>query len=497
MSGPDAVLKARDIVKYAYGIDGKRTRGSEVKLLSDASIILREGEIHALVGENGAGKSTLIKCLAGAIPIDGGSLEVAGQVAVIWQEFSLSPRLSVVENMFLGREIKRGPFLDKAAMRAKALEALAPLAPGLNPDVAVETLSTSQQQIVEIAKAMNEHARILILDEPTASLSRFETERLFELLRILRAEGIAIILVTHRFDEIFAMADTVTVLKDGRTVGRSAAADITSDELIELMVGRRLEAHYPKSNAQAGDVLLATVDLRVESQSPPVSLELRAGEIVGLVGLVGAGRTELARCIVGADRATSGSVMLGNLDISRLSLRQRLARGLGFVPEDRKTQGVIVELSVRRNLTISEWPRLGWGPFVSARAERAVSRQLVTRMGVIARTDEQPVSTLSGGNQQKVAFGKWFGRDRSVYVLDEPTRGVDVAARFALYEVMVGIAEQGGTVLMISSDLPEILNMSDRIYVMRAGGISDHMTRGEASEERILGSMFADSAGGD
>lgn len=498
------LLQAQSIVKYAYGEDGKRVRGTNVQLLSDASISLAAGEIHALVGENGAGKTTLIKVLAGAIPQEGGTLTIDGRevefsstvdgrahgVSVIWQEFSLAPRLSVVENMFLGREVTKSVRLEHSQMRSQALAALKPLAPGLDPSTLVEKLSTSQQQIVEIAKSMNEKARILILDEPTASLSKYETERLFALLRQLRDQGIGIILVTHRFDEVFEMADRVTVLKDGNSVGTAKAAEITTNHLIEMMIGRQMESQYPRSASKPGKAALTTVNLLVQGSPEPVSIEVRQGEIVGLAGLVGAGRTELARAIVGADGALGGSVLLGEQDVSRWSLRRRLEAGMAFVPEDRKTQGVVLGLSVKRNLTMPEWARLGRGPFVSPNKESQLARSLVDRMGVSTRTAEQSVFKLSGGNQQKVAFGKWFGRERSVYVLDEPTRGVDVAARHSLYEVMVQIVERGGAVLMISSDLPEVLNMSDRIYVMRNGVISAHLTREQADEPTVLAAMF-------
>jgi rhamnose transport system ATP-binding protein len=500
------LLQACNIVKYAYGDDGRKLRGTTVKLLSDASIELLPGEIHALIGENGAGKTTMIKALAGAVPHDGGTLSIgtdevsfastkdarARGISVIWQEFMLAPRLSVAENMFLGREIYRGGRLDHAAMQKQAKEALAPLGLSVDPQLAVERLSTSQQQVVEIAKAVNEKARILILDEPTASLSRFETERLFGLLRELRASGIGIILVTHRFDEVFAMADRVTVMKDGVTAGTHSTAGATTESLIELMVGRRMESQYASSAAEVGDIVLEVEDLVVHGSDKPVSLELRAGEIVGLAGLVGAGRTELARAIVGADPVTSGSVRFKGIDISGWSMPRRLEAGMAFVPEDRKTQGVLLPLSVQRNLAIASWSTLGKGPHVSRRAERALALRQVKDLRVVIRSVGQPVMTLSGGNQQKVAIGKWLTRERSVYILDEPTRGVDVAARRALYELMVAIVERGGAILMISSDLPEVLNMSDRLYVLRNGAISARFSKGEATEQRVLASMFPD-----
>jgi ABC-type sugar transport system ATPase subunit len=418
-------------------------------------------------------------------------------ISVIWQEFSLAPHLTVIENMFLGRELRRGPRLDKREMRRQTLETLATLGVAIDPDRPVQRLSTSQQQLVEIAKALNEHARILILDEPTASLSRFETDRLFELLRRLRAEGLGIVFVTHRLDEVFAMSDRVTVLKDGRTVGTLRTSATSSDEIVERMVGRHLASTYSRAQATPGDIALETRDLRRIGAQAAISIEVRRGEIVGIAGLVGAGRTELARAIVGADPVSSGTVLLNGIDVTSWPMRRRLDAGMAFVPEDRKNQGVILPLAIQRNLAIAEWPSLGPGPVVVPAQERRLATSMVHELRIVARAVDQPVFTLSGGNQQRVAIGKWLVRDRLVYVLDEPTRGVDVAARFALYELMAAIAERGGAILMISSDLPEVITMSDRIYVIRLGAVSGHFSRGEASEQAILTQMLPDTAAGD
>ena len=510
MSGA-LVLDAQHIEKYAYDDEGRPVRGTNVLLLSDASLELRSGEIHGLVGENGAGKTTLIKVLGGALPYEGGRLYVNGTlrgetsirevraegIAVIWQEFSLAPHLSVVENMFLGRELRRGRLLDKREMRRQAAEAIATLGVPIDVERSVDRLSTSQQQLVEIARALNERSRILILDEPTASLSRFETERLFELLRRLRSEGLGIIFVTHRLDEVFAMSDRVTVMKDGRTVSALQTSETSKDRIVELMVGRHLDSVYTRRQGTAGEVVLATHDLQPAGSPAAVSIEVRRGEIVGIAGLVGAGRTELARAIVGADRARSGTVRLNGVDVTRWTMRRRLDAGMAFVPEDRKNQGIILALPILRNLAIAEWPRLGPGPFVVPGRERAVASSLVEELSIVARSVDQQVFTLSGGNQQRVAIGKWLSRDRLAYVLDEPTRGVDVSARYALYELMEGIAARGGAVLMISSDLPEIIAISDRIYVMRLGAISAQFLRGEASEQGILTMMLPDTVADD
>jgi ABC-type sugar transport system ATPase subunit len=500
------LLDAQHIQKYAYDDEGRPIRGTDVLLLSDASLELRHGEVHALVGENGAGKTTLIKVIAGALPYEGGALFVDGKlrgqttisrvraegIAVIWQEFSLAPHLSVVENMFLGRELHRGHRLDKAEMRRQAAEAIAMLGVSIDLDRPVDRLSTSQQQLVEIARALNEHSRILILDEPTASLSRFETERLFELLRRLRTEGLGVIFVTHRLDEVFIISDRVSILKDGRSTGTLSTVRTSKDEIVERMVGRHLDSVYQRHRTTPGEVVLETRDLLPTGATTPVSITVRRGEIVGLAGLVGAGRTELARAIVGADPVQSGSVSLDGVDITSWSMRRRLDAGMAFVPENRKDQGVILPLPILRNLAITEWPRLGPGPMVVPRRERAMASALVDELSIVARSVDQPAFTLSGGNQQRVAIGKWLARDRLVYVLDEPTRGVDVSARWALYELMEAIAARGGAVLMISSDLPEIINMSDRIYVMRLGGISAEVPGLGATEQSVLTHMLPD-----
>jgi ABC-type sugar transport system ATPase subunit len=507
----EIVLQAEHIEKYAYDDEGRPIRGTDVLLLSDASLELRAGEVHSLVGENGAGKTTLIKVLAGALPYEAGTLHVHGQgrrfastrearaegISVIWQEFSLAPHLTVIENMFLGRELRRGLRMDRREMRRQTVETLATLGVAIDPDKSVQRLSTSQQQLVEIAKALNEHARILILDEPTASLSRFETDRLFELLRRLRAEGLGIVFVTHRLDEVFALSDRVTVLKDGRSVGTLRTSETTRDEIVERMVGRHLSSTYSRAQATRGDIALETRNLRRIGAQDAISIEVRRGEIVGIAGLVGAGRTELARAIVGADRVSSGTVLLNGIDVTSWSMRRRLDEGMAFVPEDRKNQGVILPLPIQRNLAIAEWPSLGPGPMVVPARERRLATSMVRELRIVARAVDQPVFTLSGGNQQRVAVGKWLARDRLVYVLDEPTRGVDVAARFALYELMAAIVERGGAILMISSDLPEIVTMSDRIYVIRLGSVSGHFSREEASEQAILTQMLPDIAAGD
>lgn len=503
-----AVLSADRIVKFAYDDNGRRTRGSNVKLLSSASIDLHPGEVHALVGANGAGKSTLIKTIAGAIPPDGGELRIDGEpvrfhtavdgrragISVIWQEFSLAPKLTVTENIFLGRELTASGRLDRREMHRQAQAALDRMGSTISPHATVGSLSTSAQQIVEIARAISEQTRIIILDEPTASLSRAETDKLFSVLSDLRAKGMAILLVTHRLDEVFELADRVSVLRDGASVATLGIQGLTVDRLIELMVGETVTLERIAERVGGSDQpVLQTRELRVTAAAPPVSLAVYPGEIVGLTGLVGSGRTELARAIVGAEPAAGGGVFLAGREITRWPMRKRLRLGgIGFVPEDRKTQGVILPLSVARNLTLPNTDQVGPGPLVSPRREESLARRLFDAVHISARSTGQAASTLSGGNQQRMVIGKWLARQRVLYVFDEPTRGVDVSARSALYRLMVELAAGGSGVLMISSDLPEILAMSHRIYVLRNGAVSAELPGGQATEEQLLAAMFPD-----
>lgn len=506
----EPILIAKDIVKYAYDENGRRTRGSHVKLLTAATLELRPGEVHALVGANGAGKTTLIKTIAGAIPPEGGELSIDGApvqfhsttdgrragISVIWQEFCLSPKLTVSENIFLGRELMLSGHLDHREMEHQSELALRRLGSTISPKASVGTLSTSAQQIIEIARAISEQTRIIILDEPTASLSRAETDKLFSVLSDLRSKGMAILLVTHRLDEVFEMADRVSVLKDGSSVATLSVKGLTIDHLIELMVGQTVTVNRVSERAHHSDEpVLETQNLWVEGARSPVSIKVYPGEIVGLAGLVGAGRTELARTIVGADAPAGGGVLLEGRNITRWSMRKRLRLGgMAFVPEDRKTQGVILPLSLARNLTLPNTDQIGPGPLVTPRQEGILAKRLYDAVRIVAQSTHQAASTLSGGNQQRLVIGKWLARRRVLYVLDEPTRGVDVSARRALYDLMVDLAAGGSGILMISSDLPEIMAMSHRIYVMRNGAISAEFPGAEAREEQLLAAMFPDVA---
>jgi ABC-type sugar transport system ATPase subunit len=498
-----AIVRCEDIVKYPYDDSGRPIRGADSRILDRVSLDLCPGEILALVGENGAGKSTLIKIVGGALPHDGGTLEVFGDsqrfhstaqarklgVSVIYQELVLAPNLSVAENLFLGREITTAGLLDQREMNRRAVDALAHLGLDLDPTILVGRLSTAQQQMLEIAKALNTDVRILILDEPTASLAAVEVERLMTLLRQLRDAGLGIIYVSHRLDEVFAIADRITVLKDGRGVGTYLTRDVTRASLIERMVGRKLGEYFVRPATDAGEPVLEVDGLSKAGVLDNVSLSVHAGEIVGLAGLMGSGRTTLARVLFGVERCDRGEVKYLTKPVAG-EPRKRIRLGMSLVPEDRKTQGVVLPLSVQRNLAITAWQRLGVGPFVRPARERALARKLIDELRIVTRGPEQTVSTLSGGNQQRVAIGKWLATGGALYILDEPTRGVDVGARAGLYEIMGRIVEDGGAILMISSDLPEILGMSHRIYVMREGAIVGQFRGGQTSEQDILSVML-------
>jgi len=507
-AAPASVLSARDVVKYAYDETGAPITGSDVKLLKGVSISVRPGEIHALIGENGAGKSTFIKVLGGAIPAEQGEVAVQEQpvvfgssrrarelgISVIWQEFSLSPKLSVLENMFLGEEITKRGLLDRSEMRRRSIAALARLGVQIDLDRQIDSLSTSEQQIVEIAKALDRDARVLILDEPTASLTGVEADQLFTVVQELRRKKLGIVLVTHRLDEVFEHSQRITVMKDGATIGTFDTETMTRESLIQKMVGRELSSYFVRPNAVVGEAVLVVNGLSCGRAVVDASIVVRAGEIVALGGLVGAGRTELCRLVVGTDRATAGTVRLRGRDISRWTLRRRLDAGIAFVPEDRKNQGVVLAMSVQRNLTTRSWRSLSWrGILLSPRREQELAESLISDLEIKVHTPLQAAATLSGGNQQRVAIGKWLVKPSSLYIFDEPTRGVDVGARRALYALIAGLVERGAGVLMVSSDLPEVLGMSDRVYIMRAGRIAGEYTTAETDENELLRAMLPET----
>ena len=469
-----------------------------IRAVDDVSFSVRPGEVHALLGENGAGKSTLMKILAGAHQATTGEIRVGVErvtiasphdsralgIGIIYQELALAPELTVAENIFLGEL----PVLVNARqLRARARVLLEELGFAIDPGALVGTLPLAFQQAVEIAKAMSRRVRILILDEPTAVLAPPEVERLLDVVKGLSRRGVSVIYISHRLDEIFRIADQITVLKDGRTVGTYPAAEMNEHRLIALMVGREAAQLFPKVARTVGEELLRVENVCAAGLVKDVSFSLRAGEVLGIAGLIGSGRTELARAIFGADRMQSGTVSVAGRRVHIRTPRQGVAAGIGLVPEDRKSQGLVLPLPIRQNITFTYLSRFtNWLGMLRRAAERVAVDRVAARTTIRAHNLELPVSSLSGGNQQKVVLAKWLDAGCRVIILDEPTRGVDVGARSEIYGLIEALAAGGLGVIIISSDLIEVIGASDRILVMSGGRISGSLSRNEFSEARIM-----------
>ncbi|MGV9193775.1 sugar ABC transporter ATP-binding protein [Microbacterium sp. MC2] len=487
----DAVaLEMRGITKSFPGI----------KALSDVDLVVRSGEVHAIVGENGAGKSTLMKILAGLYQPDAGTIALGGQVAriggqldarrrgvgMVYQELNLVPDLSVAENIALGAIPSRFGFVRKRTLLERADRVLAALDANIDPRVMLGTLTVSQQQIVEIAKAYAAQPRIIVLDEPTSSLSEHEAQALFRVVRAMRDDGIAVVYISHRLREVLDLADTVTVLRDGRQIDTRSAAGLTSAEMISLMVGRELTDVFPKTTVPIGDVVLDVRELSRTDVFEDVSLNVRAGEIVGLAGLVGAGRTEVARAIFGLDKPDAGTILINGEEVSHRSPRHAVRAGIAYVPEDRKRDGIIPSASIKDNVALPVLHTVGRGGWISRAKERELATQKVDELGVSPPVIDRAVETLSGGNQQKVVIAKWLAARPDVLILDEPTRGVDVGAKADIHTIIGQLAASGVAILLISSELPEVLAVSDRIYVLHEGRVSAELTHAEADEKTVM-----------
>jgi rhamnose transport system ATP-binding protein len=489
---PGLLLAATSITKAFAGIQA----------LKRVSFDLRPGEVHALIGENGAGKSTLIKVITGAEIADSGTLVVSDQVvrhmdphtsrslgiAAIYQQPALFPDLTVAENIALSLESGR-PWrrVDWKARERTASALLDRVSAAIDPRRFVETLSMPEQQIVEIAKAIGARARIVIMDEPTASLSEREVDGLFKVIRALRAEGVGIIYISHRLDEVFAIADRITVLRDGETIATREAKSVDRAELIRLMVGRELSAVFPKREVPIGDVVLEVRNLSNRTTGVRnVSLSVRRGEILGLAGLVGSGRTELAETLFGLTPADSGEILLRGTPVRIDSPAQAIRLGIGYVPEDRRQHGVVLEMSLAANASLASLGAVSRHGLVHAASERQSAESYVERLRIRTPSVFAEVGSLSGGNQQKVALARWLATKPSVLILDEPTQGVDVGSKAEIHKIMGDLAADGLAVIMISSELPEILGMSDRIAVLHAGAVRGILSREEASQARIL-----------
>ncbi|SAK46779.1 D-ribose transporter ATP binding protein [Caballeronia arationis] len=479
-----------------------------VRALGDGSLALWPGEVHALLGENGAGKSTLVKILAGVHQPDTGELLVDGigrrfanpaearaaGLAVIYQEPTLFADLSIAENIYMGRQPRDGlRRIRYDEMNREVDTLLATLGVNLCAERLVRGLSIADQQVVEIAKALSLNANVLIMDEPTAALSLPEVERLFAIVRALRERDVAILFITHRLDEVFALTQRMTIMRDGVKVYDALTADMTIDAIVSKMVGRDLDTFYPKADVERGEVRLSVRGLTREGVFSNVSFNVHAGEIVALAGLVGAGRSEVARAVFGIDPVDAGEVKIAGKPLSLGRPAAAVRAGLALVPEDRRAQGLALELSIARNASLTVLGRLMKHGLISAKSESTLAADWGKRLRLKASDLDAPVGTLSGGNQQKVVIGKWLATNPKVLIIDEPTRGIDVGAKAEVYRTLADLVREGMAVLMISSELPEVLGMADRVLVMHEGRISADIARADANEERVMSAALGAS----
>jgi ribose transport system ATP-binding protein len=484
-----SILELRDIVKFYPGVIA----------LNKVSIDFRPGEIHAIVGENGAGKSTLIKCITGCIEPSGGEIVFQGKtyscltpieaiekgIGAVYQEFNLVPFLSAAENIFYGREKRKKLFLDHESMNREAKAIIEELGINIDPRTRVKDLTVAYQQMVEIAKTVSREVKFLILDEPSAPLTPPEIESMFAVLRRLKQKGVTILYISHRMEEIFQIADRVTVLRDGLYISTLNTAETDRGELIRLMVGRELSGTYPQRTAETGEVVLKAKNLR-NDYIRDVSFELKKGEILGLGGLVGAGRTETVRAIFGADSLAGGQIFLNGKPLRIKNPKEAIRHGIGLIPEDRKRHGVLQALSVKVNVTFACLPALSKRQWIESRKENEIVKGLIANLQIKTPSESQFVKNLSGGNQQKVVLAKWLATKCDVLIFDEPTRGIDVGAKQEIYKLMRSLAEQGKSIIMISSEMPELLGMSDRIVVMHEGQVMGELNPRDATQETVL-----------
>ncbi|MCZ2828629.1 sugar ABC transporter ATP-binding protein [Modestobacter sp. VKM Ac-2986] len=487
-------------------MSGISKRFGATRALSDVSFDVRPGEVHALMGENGAGKSTLMKIISGNYQPDTGTIGIGGSpvvltsprdamaagVAIIHQELNTIPEMTVAENLATGAEPTRfGVLLDRRAMRQQAQEKLARVGADIDPDRPIGRLSVGMQQVVEIARAVAEDAKVLVLDEPTASLSKSESEHLFRLIRTMREAGMGLIYISHRMEEVWELADRVTVFRDGKLIGTrdmhaQGADQVTPDDIVKMMVGREISDLYTHDRRGGGDVRLSVRELTGPGGIGPVSFDVRAGEIVGMVGLIGAGRTEVARLVYGADRRTGGVVELDGRPLEARGPADAIRAGVGLLPESRKDQALFLDMSVRDNVSVSTLGDYTSGGVLRGRRLLSAVRGVMQQLKVRANAVDLESRALSGGNQQKVVLGRLLLQKPRLLILDEPTRGVDIGAKSEIYTIIDEIAATGTAVLVISSDLPEALGISDRLLVMRGGRIVAEVPAAEASEESVM-----------
>jgi ribose transport system ATP-binding protein len=471
-----------------------------VQALQDAALDVSAGEVHVLLGENGAGKSTLMKILCGQYLADAGSVTLAGEaisptspleaeahrLIMIHQELNLVPGLTVAENIFLGHEPSSLGLIRTEETHRISVDLLRKLGCGVEPSVPVASLSVAEQQLVEIARALKEHARVMVMDEPTAALSEAEIAALFDVIRSLCQKGVSVIYISHRMKEIFAIGDRVTVMRDGQTVGTRIVAETDASELIRLMVGRTIAEQIPKRHVALGDEILQVEGLSRNGVLAPVSLAVRSGEVLGVAGLMGSGRTELARAIFGADPTDTGEVRVDDRRLPRNHPAASISAGLGFLTEDRKQQGLVLQLSVAENISLTSLDELSHFGAIDLGAEKAMAQTLVDKLHIRATSLDQISVNLSGGNQQKVVLARWLAARCRVLLFDEPTRGIDVGAKAEIYELIGELVERGVAVVLISSEMSELLGLADRVAVMHEGELQGILPRSEATQERIM-----------
>ena len=492
VSNQDYILQVRDLTKTFGGI----------KALNSVQLNLRKGEVHALMGENGAGKSTFMKILSGLETSDSGEIILNGShlanktvrdaqrsgISMIHQEILAVPELTVAQNIFLGRELTRWfpGWLDNRSINQQAEKLLAHMGATINVRAKMKDLSVAEQQMVEIAKAISNNAQVLIMDEPTSALSQKEVDVLFALIDELKKKGVAIIYISHKMEEIRQLADTITVLRDGKYIGTYPASELDTHSLINLMVGREINNLFPEASAEPGSEVLRIENLTRQDVFSGISFTVHEGEILGIGGLMGAGRTELARAIFGLDQLDQGKIYFRGQSVNIMSPQRAIRTGIGYVSEDRKGWGFIPELSIKHNLTLASLPAHTNGTFIDAKRESDSAHKMIQELRIKTASPDQKVAQLSGGNQQKVVIGKVLLASPSLIILDEPTRGIDVGAKFEIYKLIRQLANDGVAIIVISSELPELLGLSDRILVLEKGKQTALLNKEEATQETVL-----------
>ena len=486
--------------KAVLEMHGAKKAFGGVQALNGAELVLYPGEIHALLGENGAGKSTLLKALAGVHKLDSGSVTLNGKafeqgstrssreqgIAVIYQEPSLFPDLTLAENVFVGRQLQKGKAVDWNAMSKEAKKLFEQLGVSLDPGIRARGLSIADQQIVEIAKALSTQATVIVMDEPTAALSSKEVDRLFKVARNLEAQNCAVVFVSHRLDEVFALCSRITVMRDGATVGSALSKDLDEAKVIKLMVGREISELFPKQEAKIGEVVLTVEGLALAGQFADISFEVRAGEILGLAGLVGSGRSEVVRAVFGVDKYDKGTVTLNGKKLKSGNPAANMAEGMALVPEDRRQQGLFMASSIDKNSAVTMLKKLSKFFLISSKSESKLATEWGKTLQLKYATGKDPVDRLSGGNQQKVVLAKWLATSPKLLIVDEPTRGIDVGTKSEVHKLLSQKAQEGMAIIMVSSELPEVMGMADRILVMREGRMVGEFDRKKATAEKII-----------